>query len=144
MVEVFDPTAKRTGPQRLFGAPAGRAIQFYGVPTCITCWLDLDDWRRRRLREIIRCLGCGRPMRPWFRYGSQRGAKGRREWLTCCAACFAKVEREHDRERRRVHHRPTVCSVCEQEFTPTRSDQVTCSNRCRQKLHRQRHASAVE
>jgi hypothetical protein len=31
-----------------------------------------------------------------------------------------------------------TCPVCHRRFTPTRTDAVTCSNRCRQKAYRRR------
>jgi hypothetical protein len=138
VVSVFDPKMV-TGPQRLLNAPPGHVVRVV-VPICVDCMLSLDKWDRRRLDEITRCLGCGRPMRPGTRsFIKPRGAKGERERLTCCETCFRKVEVAHDSERRRVKHEPVICTVCEKQFTPTRSDQVICSNRCRQRLHRQRH-----
>jgi hypothetical protein len=138
VLSVFDPKMV-TGPQRLLNAPPGYAV-LVTVPICVDCMLSLDKWARRRLDKITRCLGCGRPMRlrsrPFFK---PRGTEGERERLTCCEACFRKVEVAHDRERRRVKHEPAICTVCEKSFIPSRSDQVICSNRCRQKLHRQRH-----
>ena len=138
VVSVFDRKMV-TGPQRLLNTPPGHAVRVV-VPICVDCMLSLDKWDRRRLDEITRCLGCGRPMRPDTRsFIKPRGAKGERERLTCCEACFRKVELAHDSERRCVMHEPIICKVCEKQFTPTRSDAEICSNRCRQKLHRQRH-----
>jgi hypothetical protein len=42
----------------------------------------------------------------------------------------------------RVHHDEIACEVCGEMFVPTRSDGKTCSNKCRQKLHRLRHRAA--
>ena len=42
------------------------------------------------------------------------------------------------RARRRVRHEQIDCAVCGELFTPKRNDAVTCSNRCRQRLFRQR------
>jgi predicted nucleic acid-binding Zn ribbon protein len=46
-------------------------------------------------------------------------------------------------ERRKVRHDPMNCSACGRSFVPKRTDAVTCSNRCRQALHRQRASAAV-
>jgi len=43
--------------------------------------------------------------------------------------------------RRRVTHEPMVCPVCDETFTPTRSDAATCPDRCRQRLRRSRLAA---
>jgi hypothetical protein len=48
---------------------------------------------------------------------------------------------ERARLRRRVQPQPKRCAACGEVFTPKRFDAVTCSNRCRQKQHRQRHAA---
>jgi hypothetical protein len=36
-----------------------------------------------------------------------------------------------------------ICIRCSRSFMPKRADAVTCSNKCRQALHRKRHASAT-
>jgi hypothetical protein len=125
------------------------------VPICLSCWLiniDDDEWRGFHLRERqndhldqaspppqvrrLRCEGCGRPMRietPEFR----------RLMLShrcCCADCLHKAKLKRANERRRVRHEERSCVVCEKPFVPAQSTGKTCSNTCRQKLFRLRHA----
>jgi predicted nucleic acid-binding Zn ribbon protein len=59
----------------------------------------------------------------------------------CCDDCRRSMLNARARARRRVRHQQIDCAVCGEPFTPKRNDAVTCSNRCRQKLHRQRHSS---
>jgi predicted nucleic acid-binding Zn ribbon protein len=60
----------------------------------------------------------------------------------CCDDCRRCMLNARARARRRVRHEPMNCAVCGRPFTPKRSDAVTCSNTCRQSLHRQRHQPA--
>lgn len=39
------------------------------------------------------------------------------------------------RQHRRTTHEPRVCSECLEPFTPTRSDQLVCSAKCRRRKH---------
>ena len=111
------------------------------VPICLLCTLDaIALWRYPNSRESwypsphwhrTRCLNCERPIRV---YGNSLNAR------TCCADCQRAVRNERNNLRRRVQHKPMTCSECGRSFLPKRSDAVTCSNACRQKFHRQRHA----
>jgi hypothetical protein len=40
---------------------------------------------------------------------------------------------------RRVHHEQIACPVCKRLFVPKRAEAKTCSNRCRQRAHRERN-----
>jgi hypothetical protein len=114
------------------------------VPICIHCSLTSEDgsvyWRKRCLMEEIthrgRCLGCARPMRLRLRGRWHRLRKLTDR--TCCDDCRRTAVRHYDRERHRVKHEPRPCAACGNEFTPKRSDAITCSNRCRQRAFRQR------
>jgi hypothetical protein len=53
---------------------------------------------------------------------------------TCSNAC----RRKRANALRKVEHETRPCAVCGEHFEPKRADAVTCSNRCRQKAHRQR------
>jgi hypothetical protein len=79
-----------------------------------------------------RCEACGRPLR----------VKRARVWYqterVCCDDCRRSMLNARARARRRVRHEQIDCAVCGELFTPKRNDAVTCSNRCRQRLFRQR------
>jgi predicted nucleic acid-binding Zn ribbon protein len=132
------------------GAPVPEHYAWLRVPICLTCWLmqmQLDirarfGATRDELRWLdglarFRCAGCGRAMRRWLWDRSRRHSDGQR---VCCDDCRRSMLNARARARRRVRHESMNCAVCGRSFTPTRSDAVTCSNTCRQKLHRQRHS----
>jgi hypothetical protein len=126
------------------------------VPICVTCWLiGIEREARERVerpffrkeyrcdRHVheaagvrglrrLRCLGCRRPMR--LHVGSKLHLKDQ----VCCADCDRMRIKRRDSERRRVRHDEITCEVCGDLFTQARSDAKTCSNRCRQRLHRRR------
>jgi predicted nucleic acid-binding Zn ribbon protein len=99
------------------------------------------------------CAACGRmvyrhySVASYIAMGRKRAADGDPWWknygptaggLTCSSACnrrailnMAKAKRQSAREER-------TCPVCGTVFMPPRDDAVTCSNRCRQALFRQR------
>jgi len=138
---------------RLIHIPAIPRDKIISVPICLTCWLidiecdsvsmrDRHGWERHSVKHIerFRCEGCGRPMRvhrPWMRwlYHTER---------VCSTACLKPAANKRARERRRVEHKPRRCAVCGVLFVPTRSDQKTHSNKCRQALHRKRHRKRAE
>ena len=114
------------------------------VPICLHCWLvkltparmhnTRFSWTWDSLKSVkrCRCEACGRPLRvnrdrAW--YHTER---------VCCDDCRRSMLNARARARRRVRHEQIDCAVCGELFTPKRNDAVTCSNRCRQKLHRQR------
>jgi hypothetical protein len=107
--------------------------EYLRVAICLLCTLDAiklwrftkgtlgiydkPDWQRTR------CLNCKRLIR----------THGRR---TCCEDCHRLARNRQNAVRRRVEHEPVRCAVCRQPFAPKRADAITCSNRCRQALHR--------
>ena len=120
------------------------------VPTCAGCAHELARqlWRRlaaedrregRRpdralqlqveaLPDTMQCVVCGREV-AW------RGAPPSRIVL-----CSSECQRDRENAPRRVRHGPRVCAnpECGKTFTPTRSNARTCSDRCRQRVHRMR------
>lgn len=87
--------------------------------------------------------GCREPWEPWYD-------------LTVCLACGRRIEhysstgfrtrefcnttcrsRWHYDLHDRVAPDPRTCPGCGDTFTPARDDKVTCSARCRQRVHRQ-------
>jgi hypothetical protein len=121
--------------------PASYYERWLRVPICLLCWLRMigDSWLLHpRDYERLRCDGCVRPMRVKPRcwdgpYLSER---------ICCRDCARAATNARARKRRRVQHEQAVCIVCHQTFTPRREDAFMCSNRCRQRAHRMRHAPA--
>jgi hypothetical protein len=138
------------------------------VPICLACWLSelaspwwhLPGLRQRGHDRIyihddkevrrLRCEGCERPLRVvvpkerrWWRRGWTLPASSHGLTLRercCCETCLHKATLKRANERRRVRHTERACAVCGEMFVPTQSTAKTCSNRCRQQLHRNRHA----
>jgi len=121
---------------------------YYRDPLCATCALEAgyqqyatrpyrrgvlltrDEWQAQYAGVWLLpgrpCEVCGHEI-AWLR---PRNASIR----VCSYDCAA----ERLNRRRRAKHEPRVCPVCGEAFTPTRSDAVTCSDRCRQRLRRSR------
>jgi len=102
-------------------------------PRCQAC-AERMDWSPRNLVDglpvTLPCEVCGRAVAWMYRPP--------RRVFVCSDAC----ERERINARRRVRHRPRACESCGESFIPTRSDAATCSDRCRQRLHRSRIAES--
>lgn len=114
------------------------------APVCLSCtltrvrerpwpWSDDDHPSYDGFRRF-RCRGCGRPLRVSAASWGEMSP-------TCCEACQRQDRNERNNLRRRVKHKERICEnpECPQpgrSFIPTRSDQRTCSNACRQAVHR--------
>jgi hypothetical protein len=147
------PTASVTMIRRRVVTARGET--WLRVPICLTCWLvhleSKTAWSRALLRlrgradhnefafelngplgQLVRfrCGGCGRPIR-----SLGRPVRSRR---VCCADCARKVYNEYYPLRRRIKQQERACVVCRKSFLPKRRDALTCGNRCRQRLFRQR------
>jgi hypothetical protein len=86
-------------------------------------------WREHR-REPVPCAGgCGVLVSHWYY----------EEITTCSRRCSERVAAE----RRRVKREARQCEVCDEEFTPARSDARYCSNACRQDAYRKRKANCM-
>jgi len=104
-------------------------------------WFDCEPhWQRTR------CLNCRRPLRlqppsgrVWVNWRSSLNER------CCCRDCQRAVRNKRNTERRRVEHAPRRCAnpACGKTFIPKRDDAVTCSNRCRQALHRERQRAQL-
>jgi hypothetical protein len=135
------------------GRPVPEHDDWIAVPVCLLCWLDglqrgAEPWVRdlrhdQHEAELIhvarlerfRCQGCDRPVRV------QRPLSYRSLFLServCCTDCERSMRNARNRHRRRVRHQKRTCAACGERFVPKRTDAVTCSNACRQKMHRQR------
>jgi hypothetical protein len=115
------------------------------VPVCLLCTLDAikESFFSRRYHRT-RCRNCERPMRlriPFGIYGEYR--RPSLNACTCCENCARLAKNRRNKLRRRVHHQPQTCIKCGRAFTPKRADGLTCSNRCRQALHRERARAEV-
>ena len=90
----------------------------------------------RRL-DVVRQIRQTLPLR-----GMWTPAAGLRHPVSYPARMLRRLPPQHAQRPcprgRRVRHEQIDCAVCGELFTPKRKDAVTCSNRCRQKLHRQR------
>jgi hypothetical protein len=81
---------------------------------------------RNRFAPVDECSRCGQP---FVVHGTQ---------VYCSIEC-AREER-NERRREANERRPRECARCGKTFTPTRSDALFCSGRCRIAAHRLRHA----
>jgi hypothetical protein len=105
------------------------------VPICLLCTLDAirnnsrgcDVFYETPRWHRDRCLNCGRLIRI---HGHSLNAR------TCCADCQRAVRNKRNNLRRRVKHAQMTCIQCGELFIPKRADAQTCSNKCRQALHR--------
>lgn len=76
------------------------------------------------------CVSCGRGVEV---IEDHRRVRQPRHLAFCCDDC--RRERANVL-RRRSEPEPRRCASCGEAFTPRRSDAVTCSPSCRQRLHR--------
>jgi hypothetical protein len=115
------------------------------VPVCLSCHLDALAENERRPFSLERhywrgrCRNCDRPIRialDWYGTPSPPSLNAQ----TCCTTCARLAKNKRNAERRRVEHAPIRCAnpACGKLFTPKRDDATTCSNKCRQALHRER------
>ena len=155
---VAEHVPKRRNP---IGMDIPAHDRWLSVPICITCWLisiecTAQDWLRlfrgahdrhraedREAAKVVRfrCDGCDRPMRV--------NGEAVRHWrgeiaLTdrvCCKRCLTIARNRRTNASRKVEHAPKRCinPKCRKLFVPKRADAATCSNTCRQAMHRKRH-----
>jgi len=120
------------------------------VPVCLLCtlgemkpvsWLDTDHptYLSGGYIARVRCLTCNRRMR--IKRSSNDFRPLSRNAQCCCDDCRREMRNEPNRVRRRVKHKSVMCRMCGNFFMPKRADAVTCSNRCRQALHRRARLS---
>jgi hypothetical protein len=105
-------------------------------------------------REMIEraCLHCGRVVfvnryraEHWERLAEpwRLISGGRAHRIFCCEDCREAYNRSQleQRRARATEARAKVCATCDQPFTATRADAVTCSPACRQKAYRARKST---
>jgi hypothetical protein len=115
------------------------------LPLCEDCWRAASVERQRREWELHCVLGGDEPFEPQTHVpvtrpcetcgrGVSFGGWRRSRLVLCSRDCG----RERRNRRRRVEHDVHICSVCEEEFTPSRADAVYCCDACRQFSYRMR------
>lgn len=98
------------------------------VPVCKAC-VTIEEQTRSTSEAICEC--CGVPML------MSEHKRSRLYHVTCSNRC-AQRERRQRKYRYRPHQQ--TCVVCKMPFHPTRANAEYCSNACRQRAHRLRHA----
>ena len=102
---------------------------------CLPCQRSKQDEHTDRPERQQPCATCAQTM--YFDIHSWLHA---RRPQACSYQCNYRRKLSHHLERKRVEHATVACAVCGEMFTQARRDALTCSNRCRQALHRQRAA----
>jgi hypothetical protein len=102
------------------------------VPYCTNCARPILS-HLQPLSQAWPCLGCGKMLRHRQRHHCAE--------TFCSDACedavYARREKRHERERRRLEG--IHCVSCGVLFRPTRrGDAATCSPACRQRMYRKR------
>jgi hypothetical protein len=93
--------------------------------------LRTEFWYVHDLKRLAlhACPTCARPM--YFSRHIDRP-------VPCSYQCSYRHKIAKQLEHRRVQPNEKICARCQKSFVPKRDDAVTCSNRCRQALHRHR------
>ena len=100
---------------------------------CVGKYFDNDF----RLNEVRNCEYCSRPVvRQRYRRYKQHAF--------CCNRCESGYYSRKQSERRAASRTDMACITCGDLFTPKRSDAVTCSNKCRQKMYRAEHKNTEQ
>jgi len=103
-----------------------RSLRYSWNSACCSACRPFPDSECVKWSTPAPCAGCGRLM------VYQLGMPGKTP-IICSRQCSIDATR---RKRRRQQQR--TCIVCKINFTPERSDALTCSHRCRQKAYRDR------
>jgi hypothetical protein len=85
------------------------------------------------------CDNCRRPV-----YRIRRPSTPKHPWhgsifKACSPRCRKVIHTRLAALRRREARESIICKVCGVVFIPKRKDAITCTGKCRAKLHRQRH-----
>lgn len=114
-------TSPVTGKRETFSR-AGTA------PRCQDCKPDFDiPWNTGS------CPHCGRTVHQDGRWQYERC------YFACSRLCAERAWSQAYRDRHHAGRTPRACEVCEDTFTPPRSDGRYCSPSCRQKAYRARN-----
>ena len=97
----------------------------------VLCGSCAPDWLQERDDVVTQlCAHCERPRVSPLKLSELGNA-------FCCNRCQRAYDNRLDREKR-AKERKKICEVCGEEFIATRRDAKTCSDKCKQKLYRQR------
>jgi hypothetical protein len=112
-------------------------------PVCLRCYPALSSNQftyppASELADLEQrpCETCARTM-----YLERRHLFHAHSPLTCSYQCNYRRKLKRQLERKRVKHETMKCAGCGEMFEPRRNDANTCSNRCRQKVYRERRAA---
>jgi hypothetical protein len=113
---------------------------------CVRNRLRPSWWEHRR--TPVPCAGgCGVLVSHWYcpraRHVRRNGYSFDVVEVPAISTCSKRCSDRVEVERRRVEHQPRRCEICDEEFTPKRSDARFCSNACRQDAYRQRKAGRL-
>jgi hypothetical protein len=104
------------------------------VHVCRKCWEERKSFTRYEEPKL--CDSCERPViNKTRRYG----------WsiIACSPDCRKRIENARYRAKRSQHPADRPCVICDEPFTPKRSDALYCSPACKQKAYRQRSQEAL-
>ena len=74
-----------------------------------------DDSGALDAKETIKCLGCDNQFKPF------------KNKAYCTQLCYQR----HRRLKRKRERKPLICTVCGEEFLPTKTNAKRCSEKCR-------------
>jgi hypothetical protein len=106
------------------------------------CKLEPDHWTK-----LSGCVNCGLTVYLARTVGpGMMGAERYAQWITrpvCSHSCNLQARLAERKAARLQARSGRKCAVCNKPFIAKRSDQKTCSNRCRQALHRRSKPSTA-
>jgi hypothetical protein len=103
--------------------------QYERTVLCESC---APEWLSPERDDVVTqfCAYCERPMVSRLALSELR--------RTLCSDPCRRAYQNQVRKEKRAEARKKVCEVCGEEFTATRRDSKTCSDRCKQKAYRRR------
>jgi hypothetical protein len=115
----------------------------WSKPVCrdhVRRFCEFDD----RWKKLSGCVNCGLTVYLARTVGpGMMGAEHYAQWIAqpvCSRLCKIQARLTERKAARRQARSDRKCASCNKPFTATRSDQKTCSNSCRQALHRRSKA----
>jgi hypothetical protein len=110
-------------------------LRYERTVLCETC---APEWLSSERDDVVTqlCAYCERPM-------VSRLSLSELQRTLCSDPCRGAYQNQVRKEKR-AEERKKACEVCDEEFTATRRDSKTCSDRCRQKAYRRRRKEAQQ
>jgi hypothetical protein len=130
----------------------GRTVRSLAAAFRIThggkVWRQHESCTPRRCMKCKRLIYCGEDYRDvgddlflcTTGKTCKKARRGRLRKYYCSVACYWRFRRHWEAVERRLDQPEKNCICCGKVFKLKRSDAVTCSSRCRQKMYRHRHA----